>query len=86
MLDNITIYNDEGEESVFYVMEQTQINGNSYLLATESDDDEELEAWIFKQVRTEEDDIVYTTIEDEEEIKAVMKVFEALLDDYDIEM
>lgn len=82
MLDTIKVYNDEGEEADFYVIEQTQINGTSYLLASENDDnDDEIEAWIFKQEKTEKDDIIYSTIDNEDEIEAVMKVFEALLED-----
>lgn len=86
MLDEITVYNDEGEEAVFHVIEQTQINGNSYLLATEDVDDEELDAWIFRQIRTEDDEVYYETIEDETELEAVIEVFEELLDDCEIEM
>ena len=86
MLDEITVYNDDGEESVFHVIEQTQINGNSYLLATEDIDDEELDAWIFRQVRTDDDEVYYETIEDETELEAVIEVFEELLEDCEIEM
>ena len=81
MLDEITVYNDDGEEAVFHVIEQTQINGNSYLLAAEDVDEEELDAWIFKQIRTDDDEVYYETIEDETELEAVIEVFEELLDD-----
>ncbi len=86
MLDEITVYNDDGEEAVFHVIEQTQINGNSYLLAAEDVDEEELDAWIFKQIRTDDDEVYYETIEDETELEAVIEVFEELLDDCEIEM
>lgn len=85
MEDTISIVNDEGETALFHVIEQTQINGNSYLLASEcsdetEDEEDELEAWIFKQVRTEDDEIIYTIIENDNEIDAVVRVFEALLE------
>ena len=83
MSDEIKVYNDEGEETVFHVLEQTQINGQSYLLAVE---DTDLDAWIFRQVRTEEDEVFYETIEDETELEAVIGVFEELLEDCEIEM
>lgn len=89
MLDEIKVYNDEGEEAVFHVLEQTQINGESYLLATEDTDDEddgELDAWIFKQVRAEGDEVCYETIDDETELEAVIGVFEELLEDCEIEL
>ncbi len=88
----IRVYNDDGEEAEFYVLEQTQINGNTYLLATETDgyayddEDEEVGAWIFKQVKTGTDDIYYETIDDENELEAVTGVFAELLDDFDIEL
>lgn len=85
MLDSIVVINDDGETAVFYVLEQTQINGNTYLLATENDEEDELEAWIFKQVKTGSDEIYYETIDDEDELEAVSGVFAELLDDYDIE-
>lgn len=85
MLESIKIYNEDGEESEFYILEQTQVAGNTYLLATESDsDDEEADAWIFKQVSTGEEEVFYETIGDENELLAVAKVFEAMLEDYDI--
>ena len=42
--------------------------------------------WIFKQVKTEDDEVFYETIEDEVELEAVIKVFEELLEDCDIEL
>lgn len=86
MLDEIKVYNDQGEEEIFHVLEQTQINGMSYLLATEEADGEELEAWIFKQVGTEGEEVCYETIEDETELEAVMGVFEELLEDCEFDM
>lgn len=86
MLDKITVYNDEGEEAEFYVLEQTQINGSAYLLAVESEDDDDAQAWIFRQAGTDEDEVYYETIDDEDELEAVVGVFEELLEDYDIEL
>lgn len=86
MNDEIKVYNDQGQEAVFHVLEQTQINGVSYLLATEQADGEELEAWIFKQTGTNDEDVCYETIEDETELEAVMGVFEELLEDCEFDM
>ncbi len=85
MYDTIKAYNDEGIEQEFYVLEQTQLQGVSYLLAVEDIEDEELEAWIFKQVGTDGDDVCYETIDDETELEAITGIFEELLKDYDFE-
>lgn len=98
MLESIRVTSSEGEETEFYVIEQTQVGGNTYLLACdnndilESDEQEDEEAedegslWIFRQVKTGEDEVYYEIIEDEAELKAVARVFDAMLDDYDIEI
>lgn len=85
MQETITVYNEEGVEQEFYVLEQTQLQGVSYLLAVEDIEDEELEAWIFKQVGTDGDDVCYETIDDETELNAISSIFEELLEDYDFE-
>ena len=85
MYDTIKVHNDEGIEQEFYVLEQTQLQGVSYLLAVEDIEDEELEAWIFKQVGTDGDEVCYETIDDETELNAISGIFEELLEDYDFE-
>ncbi|MCD8133708.1 MAG: DUF1292 domain-containing protein [Clostridiales bacterium] len=75
-----------GEESEFYVLEQTCIGGVSYLLVTEDDDEEEESlAYILKEIQTEEDDVIYEIVEDEVELNAIFKVFAELLDDFEFE-
>lgn len=86
MLESIKVYNEDGEEVELYVIEQTQVAGNTYLLATEDEDSEESEMWIFKQSGTGADEVFYETIEDDRELEAVAKVFEAMLEDCDIEL
>lgn len=86
MLDEIRVYNDDGGEEVFHVLDQTQINGNTYLLATEAADDGEPDAWIFRQVRTDKDEVYYETVGDETELEAVIDIFEELLGDVEIEI
>lgn len=85
MPETIKVYNDLGEETEFYVIEQTQLAGVNYLLAVEDIYEEELDAWIFKQVGTEDDEVCYETIEDENELAAVTGIFEELLDEFDFE-
>lgn len=86
MLESIKVYNEDGEEVELYIIEQTQVAGNTYLLAVEDEDSEESDMWIFKQSGTGEEEVFYETIEDERELEAVAKVFEAMLEDCDIEL
>lgn len=73
-----------GEE--FFVLEETRINGSTYILVTDSDDDE-AECLILKETkRAKPDDSVYEIVEDETELLAISKVFEELLEDVSIEM
>lgn len=76
---------EDGEEIAFYVLEETKISGVNYLLVTDSNE-EEAEALILKEVNGDEEETVYDIVEDEEELKAVSKVFEELLDDIKIDM
>ena len=80
-MEKVTFYDDIEDTSVdFYVVEQTKLNGETYLLVTE-DESEEAEAFILREVRSENDEIPYEMVEDELEITALGKVFAELLDE-----
>ena len=80
-MEKVTFYDDIEDTSVdFYVVEQTKLNGETYLLVTE-DESEEAEAFILRDVRRENDEITYEMVEDELEITALGKVFAELLDE-----
>ena len=79
-------YEDSGEQVEFYILEQTKLNGNTYLLVADSEEDD-AECLILKDTSAHEDeDSLYKITEDEVELEAVLKVFEELLEDVDIEM
>lgn len=84
----IVFTTEDNEEIEFYVLEQTRINGCNYLLIADSaeEDDEEANAMILKERETAQNDVVYDIVEDDEELAAVSKVFETMMDDIDIEM
>ena len=84
-MEKIRFISDEMQEVEFYVLEQTKVNGMSYILVTDSEEGD-AECWIMRDV-SEEDSIesIYDFVEDEEELYAVSKVFEELLEDIDIE-
>lgn len=75
---------DTGEEIELYILEQTCINGVNYLLATE-EETEDSEAWILKELSTEENDLIYEFVEDDVEFDAIARVFEEMLEDVGIE-
>ena len=66
-------------------MEQTRLNGVTYLLVADSEEDD-AECLILKDTSApEEKDSVYEMVEEEVELNAVLKVFEELLEDVEIE-
>ena len=78
----------EGEDQAveFCVLEQTTLGGVTYILVTDSEEDD-AECLILKDLsKVEEDESVYEVVEDDTELLAVSKVFEELLEDVDIEM
>ncbi|MEF9917000.1 MAG: DUF1292 domain-containing protein [Lachnospiraceae bacterium] len=80
------MFEDTQEEVEFFVLEQTKVNGESYILVTDSDEDD-AECMILKDMAMAEDtDSLYQIVEDEVELSAVLKVFEELLEGIDIEM
>ena len=86
-MEKITFtFEDTKEEVDFFVLEQTKVNGSTYMLVTDSEE-EEAECLILKDTSAAEDkDSLYEIVEDDVELSAVLKVFEELLEDIDIEM
>ena len=79
-------FGDGNGEDEFFVLEQTKINGATYILVTDSEEDD-AECLILKETRVEEQtDKMYEIVEDDTELLAVSKVFEELLEDVSIEM
>ena len=79
-------FEDGNEEVEFLVLEETKLNGVSYLLVADSEDDD-AECLILKDNSAPEDtDSIYEIVEDDTELDAVLRIFEELLEDVDIEM
>lgn len=77
---------DENGEADFYVLEETMINGSTYILVTDSEADD-AECLILRETKEPDgEDSVYEIVEDDTELLAVSKVFEELLEDVNIEM
>ncbi|MBQ2881050.1 MAG: DUF1292 domain-containing protein [Clostridia bacterium] len=90
MDDIVTLYDEDGKETDYVVVEGIEYNGKCYLALVEAANinDEECE---FIILRMDDDDSeeggLLSTIEDEDEFNAVMEAFDAKLDEeYDLEV
>ena len=81
--------NEDGETEEFYVLEQTMLGGVNYIIVTDDPESEEGSFLILKESKgdlSEEDFVSYEILEDEKELKAVVGVFNELLEDLDLEV
>lgn len=85
MFGKIKFVDEEGTELEFLVIEQTRVNNINYLLVTDSgEEEEEIEAFIVKDLSAEEDkEALYEIVEDENEFEGVAKIFDELVGDLD---
>ena len=72
---------DTQEVVEFAVEEETQLNGIRYLLVSEGEEDGDCEAYILKEVSTDDEEVVYQMIEDDVEFSALAKIFSELTDE-----
>ena len=84
-MDKIKFIEDDGSEVEFFVEEQVRIGGKTYLLVSDSQEDE-AQAYIMKDVSADTDDqACYEFVDDELELDAVTSVFQQMLDEIEIE-
>lgn len=85
-MEKITFMSEEMQSAAdFFVLEQTRLNGVSYILVTDSEEDG-AECLILKDTSSEEaSDSLYEIVEDDEELAVISRVFEELLEDVEIE-
>ena len=85
-MEKIRFQSEDGTVEEFYIEEQTRIGGTAYLLVSDSLEDE-ASAYILKDVSEDTDpQACYEMVEDDDELQAVFKVFEQMMDDVDFEM
>lgn len=83
--NRIILIDDEGNEEEFYIEEQTRVYGKNYILVSTAQEGD-AEALILKDISEDSnDEAAYVPVEDEGELAAVMKIFEEMLDDIDIQ-
>ena len=80
----IVLTADDGSEEAFFVVEKADIAGASYILVSDSLE-EEAEAFILKE-ETEEDMVTYVVLEDEKELGIISKYFEELLEEVELRL
>lgn len=81
-MEKVKFTDPETQEVVeFVVEEETQLNGNKYLLVSEDTEDGTLDAYILKEVVDQNDEVLYEVVEDEVEFMALAKVFTELTDE-----
>lgn len=85
-MEKIKFIEEDGSTVEFFIEEQVRISGKTYLLVSDSQEDE-AEAYIMKDVSEESDsEACYVFVEDTTELEAVSDVFRQILDDTDIKM
>lgn len=85
-MESITLLAPDTEEEItVYVLEETTLNQQKYLLVTE-DSEGDTEAYILKELATDDTDATYEMVEDDVEFEAVVKIFQELVEDTDFEM
>ncbi len=83
--EEIKFTTEDGEEVAFYVLEQTRLGGANYILVSTTDDEEEAEALILKDVSKDTDEeAIYDIVEDDQELELVAGIFKELLDDVEL--
>jgi hypothetical protein len=86
-LEKVSFVSEEGAAEEYYVLETATLGGVNYLLVCgEQDPGEDSEALILKAIEDNDDQYtIYTTITDEQELRAVADVFECMIDDLTLE-
>lgn len=85
-METVKFHDEEWNEDLeFYVLEQTQINGDTFLLVTEEEEGDS-DAFILKQVNGQDEELVYEMVEDENVLEGLAKIFAELLEDVDFSM
>jgi uncharacterized protein YrzB (UPF0473 family) len=75
---------DDGNVINLYAIADTKLNGKNYILVTDSEDDMEANAYILKELASDNKEVAYALVDDKKELDAVGEIFNELLDDVDI--
>lgn len=82
----ITMVTDTGESVDFFVLEETRVQGRNYLLVTDAEENEDGECYILRDCSEDQDaEALYEFVEDDTQLDALMRIFQELLEDVDLE-
>lgn len=80
--NKITMMDENGDEVILNVLEETRFQGSNYILVEESVEEDTTICTILKDISDEDEPIAnYVTVEDENEANAVFEIFERLLEE-----
>ena len=81
-MEKIKFVDPQTDEVVeFAVEEETQLNGIKYLLVSDGNETGDSEAYILKELKTQDEEVLYEMVEDDVEFSAIAKVFAELADE-----
>lgn len=86
-MDSILFTAEDNTQIEMYVLEQTMLGGQNYLLVTDTME-EEAECLILKENKSESGDglVTYDIVEDDRELQNISRIFEELLENVNIEV
>lgn len=85
-MEIVKFYDEDSKEEIeFFVLEQTRLNGITYLLVTEEAEGDS-DAFIMEEVNGENDELVYEMVEDDRVLEGLAKIFAELLEDVDFSL
>lgn len=72
--DVITLTEDDGTEKDYFVVDAIEVDGTNYILVVDSDafDEEEVDAFLLKEVQEDGEDVVYESVVDDNEYNKVI--------------
>lgn len=84
--NSIIFETEDGTEAEFYVVEQTTLGGVNYLFVIDKSDDESFLILRENDGADTDEMAAYDIVEDEKELEAVIRIFDELLEDVDLEV
>ena len=82
----IIVTDEDGQEIALYVVEETRMNGCSYLLAADSEDGDG-DCYILKDVSGEDEaEAIYEFVEDDAEAESIFRIFQELMTETGVEL
>lgn len=81
-MEKIKFVDSQTNEVVeFAVEEETQLNGIKYLLVSDGNETGDSDAYILKEIKTQDEEVLYEMVDDDVEFAAIAKVFAELADE-----